>query len=540
MNSRQVNEQLLWKSALILTIAGIVTKILSAAYRIPFQNIVGDIGFYIYQQVYPFYGIALILSTYGFPVIISMVIAEHIDANNINIKKVILTSFFALTIVFTLVFISIFLGAERIARLMGDIELVFPIKVVSFSFLFVPILSILRGFFQGQNNMTPTAISQIGEQSVRVATILIFTYLLFVNGFSNYTGIAGAVFGSITGMLCSSTILIYFLLKTKYGAIIRSPNLNNSRLLKTSSIVKVIIGQGFIICISSMFLVLLQLVDAMTLFSQLVKSGDYSIAEAKVVKGVYDRGQPLIQLGTVVATSLSLTMVPLISSALARNDFSLIKEKVRLAIRISVIVGLGATVGLISIIRPTNIMLFKTIDGSTVLSVLAITILFSSVTMTATAIIQGMGTSLTPALYVGIGVGSKVFLNYLLIPHFGTIGAAVATVMAFAITTFLMIRLLTVKLAVPLFILKYAKSALLAGLSMAIILYIYELLIYIILPLEATNRLFATIHSLSGVLVGGAIYIFIIIRRNVFSQHELTALPFGRKLLRIGKSSTTI
>ena len=72
----------LLKGTFILTAAALITKILSAVYRVPFQNIVGDIGFYIYQQVYPFYGIALALSTYGFPVIISKMIAEREEGKN--------------------------------------------------------------------------------------------------------------------------------------------------------------------------------------------------------------------------------------------------------------------------------------------------------------------------------------------------------------------------------------------------------------------------------------------------------------------------
>ncbi len=63
--------QAFWRGAIILTIASFVTKVLSAFYRIPYQNIAGDVGFYIYQQIYPFYGFCLILATYGFPIIIS-------------------------------------------------------------------------------------------------------------------------------------------------------------------------------------------------------------------------------------------------------------------------------------------------------------------------------------------------------------------------------------------------------------------------------------------------------------------------------------
>src|SRR3954447_2303590 len=87
----------LFRGAFILAIAALITKILSAVYRVPFQNIVGDVGFYIYQQVYPFYGIALVLSTYGFPVVISKLYAEEIAKKEKgNIKQLFIVSMFFL------------------------------------------------------------------------------------------------------------------------------------------------------------------------------------------------------------------------------------------------------------------------------------------------------------------------------------------------------------------------------------------------------------------------------------------------------------
>lgn len=71
--------QAFWRGAIILTIASFVIKVLSAFYRIPYQNIAGDVGFYIYQQIYPFYGFCLILATYGFPIIISKMVAERLE-----------------------------------------------------------------------------------------------------------------------------------------------------------------------------------------------------------------------------------------------------------------------------------------------------------------------------------------------------------------------------------------------------------------------------------------------------------------------------
>ncbi|WP_102347993.1 putative polysaccharide biosynthesis protein [Bacillus sp. Marseille-P3661] len=522
------NEQLILKSALVLTVAGIISKILSAIYRIPFQNIAGDIGFYIYQQVYPFYGIALVLSTYGFPVIISKLVAEQLEDNSKKegIRTIIVVSFVFLSVLCTVVFLSLYAGAERLANYMGDSELVIPLKVVAFSFLFVPTLSVLRGYFQGYNNMTPTAVSQVGEQTVRVTTILVFSYLLLTNGYSIYISSAGAVFGSITGGFCSIFILIHYFVKNRSNLDLVKKT-NNVRI--SSSIVKVLIGQGFTICISSLFLILLQLVDAMTIYSNVVNSGLLSAIDGKVAKGIYDRGQPLIQLGTVVSTSLSLALVPLISSAKVRNDYTYIQEKVQLAIRVSVVFGLGAALGLIGIIKPTNVMLFENTNGFEVLSILAVTILFSSITMTTTAIIQGLDKSWLPAVFVVVGVVTKLILNTLLIPSFGTVGAAVATVIAFMVTTALNLNYLIKKLKFHFFGTQLFKTTL-AGFVMILVLFGYQYLLNSIFQLNVEQRWTAAFEALSGVVVGGLVYIVIIYKTNVFSKSEIQALPFGKRL----------
>ncbi|MCT8136375.1 oligosaccharide flippase family protein [Anaerobacillus sp. CMMVII] len=78
-----------------MSLAAIIIKILSAVYRIPYQNIAGDVGFYVYQQIYPIYGIAIMLSTYGFPVIISKLISEKVDDRQTVLKS----ALFSLTIV---------------------------------------------------------------------------------------------------------------------------------------------------------------------------------------------------------------------------------------------------------------------------------------------------------------------------------------------------------------------------------------------------------------------------------------------------------
>ena len=525
---QRTREKSFLKGAVILTIAGLLTKMLSAGYRIPYQNIAGDIGFYIYQQVYPFYGISIILATYGFPVIISKLIAEKVTEKNVSdVQTIVRGSFLYLSVISFMMFLPVYLGAQLIANWMGDEQLELPIRVVAFTYLFIPAVSVFRGYFQGYKNMVPTAVSQLVEQSTRVSAILLFSYILFSQGYSVYEGGAGAVFGSLIGGFFAIFILLFFYLKKREDRIKEDRKIMDIRVLKT------VVIQGVIICASSLFLVLLQLVDSMTVLMLLQKSGLNEV-DAKVAKGVFDRGQPLIQLGTVVATSISLTIVPFISSAYIKKEMTFIKEKVELALRVSVVVGLGASVGLIAIIEPTNIMLFEDAKGSTTLAVLALSILFSSIMLTSSAILQGLNKSMVPAIHVLYGVSGKLMANTIFIPFFGTTGAAVSTVLACALAASLNVKAITCNLDLSIFKRLYLFKTMKAAVIMLFFLTLYQVLIIYGFHMPQ-SRLFSTFQSLSSVAIGGFSYIYVVITTGIFHKNELSILPFGSKMKAIRK-----
>ena len=127
------------KGTVILSVAAFLTKVLSAVYRVPFQNIVGDIGFYIYQQIYPFYGIAVSFAIYGFPVIISKLYAEQTDPSDEEEKQTIFfSSLLAVGMICLIIFFLLYAGSETFASFMGDERLQPLIRAVSFSYLTVP------------------------------------------------------------------------------------------------------------------------------------------------------------------------------------------------------------------------------------------------------------------------------------------------------------------------------------------------------------------------------------------------------------------
>lgn len=517
----------LFKGTVILTIAALCTKILSAFYRIPFQNIVGDVGFYIYQQVYPFYGIVIVLSTYGFPVVISKLYAEEMAKEEQgNTKQLFVVSMFFLFSFGLLCFLLLYSGSGWLANYMNDPRLTPLLRMIAVVFLIMPVIALLRGFFQGSDNMMPTAVSQVSEQLIRVVTILVSALFLVYHDYSLYQVGSGAVFGSITGGLTSALILLFFWQRTR-----RKEPLQGAIYFRQSGrIIKTFILQAFPFCISSMLLIFIQLADSLSLYSLLIDSGIESQL-AKELKGVYDRGQPLIQLGTVVATSMSLSLVPLITKEKLQKDSFILKQRIQFTLKISILVGVGATMGLWSIVRPTNMMLFENTAGSDVLAVLSLSILLASIIMTVTAILQGLGSIFFPAVAIIGCFVMKYGLNILLVPKLGTMGAAIASIISLLVIVVMLMVKLHKMIEEFLIHKRFYVMISVAAFVMMIVLNIFLQMTDFFHEFDHSKRLLASIQALGAVILGGFSYMVIILKANLFKEDELSLLPLGSKLM---------
>lgn len=527
--NRSTNEW--FKGAFILTIGALITKILSAFYRVPFQNIVGDVGFYIYQQVYPFYGLALVLSTYGFPVIISKHFTELKEKNQMEKAfRFLALSYLVLSILGILSFFILYYGASWLAHRMDDPNLTLLFKVISVAFLIFPTISVLRGYFQGMGNMIPTAVSQVGEQLIRVMTILTVAILFTKEGFSLYAIGGGAAFGSITGGLVAILILVTLFLRETKDANFPFKLRNLQLFYDLGKVVKLLLIQGFAVCISGMVFISMQLADSLNMLSLLVSNG-IEIEAAKGLKGVYDRGQPLIQLGTIVATSMSLSLVPVITSERIKANESNIHGKISFALQISLMIGAAATVGLLSIILPTNVMLFENREGSSILAVLTTIIFFGSVTLTIIAILQGLGVMFFPAVVILLTFVLKYVLNIILISKLGPMGAALSTNISIGLCVLLLWwklgKLVRKPLVSGLFLLKLTVASML-------MFFVLKMYLHIVQPLDQwidSTRLVAAIQAFGGVTIGGILFTFVILRMKMIQSEDLALLPFGSKLL---------
>ncbi len=501
------------KGAILLTAAALFVKVLSAVYRVPFQNIVGDTGFYIYQQVYPFYGLAAGLAVSGFPVILSRLTAE---ADQKEMRSLHQTAYVTISCIGITIFLLLFFLAGKLSLVMGDVSLKPLIQLSAWFFLAIPYITVRRGAFQGEGNMIPTAASQMTEQTIRVVCILFFSFSMVFSGRTLYEAGIGAVAGSLFGMAASAAVLWYYS---------KSPKLSFSFSFNGRA-AKAILTRGTAICLSALTLVLLQLADSFQLYSGLVASG-IPDETAKTWKGIYDRGQPMLQLGVVFAGSIALAIVPLITKSLKENNEMAVVLYSKTALRVSFTLGIAAATGLAAVMIPLNTMLFKTADGSGVLAIFGLSIFFYSIMTTINAIFQGYGNDWIPAAGTVITVLVKWTANALLIPLYGLYGASAATVAALFAGVLFLAAVIRNQNHQSFFTLSFLFKAALAALLMAAVVYGS---VQLVLPADA-GRIISGITAIGGALLGACLFFIFMVKWNVLNSEELRVLPFGEKIV---------
>ncbi|AMA74515.1 MULTISPECIES: polysaccharide biosynthesis protein [Aneurinibacillus] len=522
------------KGAAILGAGALLSKMLGVVYRIPYQNITGDLGYYVYTQVYPLYSALLILATAGFPIAISKFVAEKLAVGDVyGARKIFRVSAGVLTLTGFLFFLLLWFGAPALAQFMKDEKLVMPIRSVSFALLIVPVMAAMRGYFQGHHNMVPTAVSQIGEQFVRVATIIVLSYWFMKTTGDVYLAGAGAVFGAVTGAFFAFILMLVFWQRNQsvQRQVWESAGKHSYRKETVGEIVRKLFYYAIPICLGSLVLPLMQLSDSFTVVSMLMRGGNTAEA-AYQLKGVFDRGQPLVQFAAFFATALSLSLVPAIAEAQALRQHHLIAARTELALRLTFLFGLPASLGLAIVAGPVNVMLYENGNGTLTLMVLSFTTIFSTLGITSAGILQGMGEVTLPVRNLFIGVVIKLLLNILLIPLFGITGAALATVFSHIVATILNLcavsRFTGARFGLRSFFAKPFLAVTVMGLAVFVARQAAERGLAGVFDSE---RLYFTVVSLIAVSAGVIMYAIALLLSGTVRRADLASTEAGRKII---------
>ncbi|GEQ50392.1 polysaccharide biosynthesis protein [Tetragenococcus koreensis] len=519
------------EGAVVLTVASFIAKLLSAIYRVPFQNIVGDEGFYVYQQVYPIYGIAMTFALTGFPQFLSKLVAEQTSPKE---KQRILNDSYSLLCWCALALWGFtFFFSRGLASSMGDPALVMVIRVASFTFLLMPVLSLYRGLFQGELLMVPTAVSQVIEQLLRVGIILLsatgFTYFSLTIYQTGAFAMAGAFVGGVAAWL----VLLYYDRKI-YGIHLRV-RLLAPGLPKEKWLIRRFFVEGGLVSIYSGMLILFQLVDSFLIVNSLTRSGLIE-QSAKVAKGVYDRGQPLVQLGLVVATALSATFLPALTKLIVQKNKKQFVNSAKIYLRFTTAIAGAASCGLVVLIPYLNFALFKDSSGNLTLMAFVFAVGLMAEIQAYQSIAQSQGSFLPALKAAGVGLGIKLLATGILTFYLGTFGASLSTLLGLIGVLLYLIHAESKSINDFRKDRHFAWKLLSCILLMATILALFFIGFTLVLG-PVKSRTMALGLSLFGVLLGASIFVKAAVTLRLFTIREWLLLPFGKKILRIGGKS---
>ncbi|MDF2591723.1 MAG: Polysaccharide biosynthesis protein [Clostridia bacterium] len=526
----EIKKQSFIKGAAILAAAGLITKILGAIYRIPLGRIVGAESMGYYGTAYSVYTWALTISAYAIPIAISKLTAEKLELGRHDeakrIFRVALTFISTVGLLFSIVLL---VYAKDIANLLNNPGSYIAILCVVPSVFLFSVTGALRGYFQGMQNMMPSAVSQVFEQLGRVVFGFILAIMLLPLGYQQAAG--GAVAGTTVGGIISiiTLLFIYFKYKSNREGVRDTLNYKRESAL---SILKRLIVFTIPITIGSSVMPIMGLLDSMIIMDRLQAAG-YSLNTAVSMYGqLTQMAMPFINLPQVLTISLAASLVPAISESVTRRDLVSVEKKSELAIRISLIMGLPAAFGLFILADPIMTIAYPTETSSvvTALMFLAPAVIFLTLVQTLTAILQGMGKEKIPVLNLAIGAFVKIIVTYTLtsIPSINVRGAAIGTVAAYAIASILNLRA----------VIKYQKKdfnykqlfgkPILATVVMSLVAYFaYK---YAFLFTDSKS-----LSALLSMLLAAIIYAVTLILTKGITTEELQMAPGGGRLSKVLK-----
>lgn len=502
---------------LILTLSGFVVKAIGSINWIILSRILGGEGIGIYQMAFPIYLLALDVSSAGLPIAISIITAEkaakedYAGAQRIFRVSLTMLCITALFLSFVVFFGARFLIDEQIIR---ESRAYYSLIALAPAIFFTTIIAGYRGYLQGWQQMTPTAMSQIVEQLVRVVVMLGFAALLLPYGLDYAAG--GASLGAGAGGLAAWLVLIYFYYKLKRSLPKDGPVFPQESI---RHILKRLIVLAIPISLSSIMLPVVSNLDLLIVPRRLEVAG-YSTAQATELFG-YLTGMsvPLINLATILTAAMAMSLVPAISHSFTLKETDEIYSRTAGAMRISFLVTIPFSVMLYVMAEPVVTFIYNAPAATDATRAVAIAICFLGLHQITTAILQGLKRPKIPVINMGVACVAKVLCNWFLvaIPSFGITGAAYATVadigVAAALNLFFIYRhtgyIIDLKVV--------AKNIVSAAVMGVIMYFLYQFL-------HVHTGLFISLFGTC--IAGSAIYIGLMVLCGGVTKEDAVKMPF--------------
>jgi stage V sporulation protein B len=508
------------KGTFILLIAGLITRVLGFINRIVIARSIGEEGVGLYMMAFPTFILVVTLTQMGLPVAISKNIAEaEAKGNYSEIKKILVVSL-AVTISLSLIFTpALFLLAPILSTtLFTDERVLYPLMAIAPVVPIIAISSVLRGYFQGRQNMRPSAFSQIIEQLVRITLIAVMTRTFLPYGieYAAAAAMVAAVVGEIVSLLYLMTAFKLkkrFKLRKNFFQFVHSGKKTFKDLME---IALPTMGSRMIGSVSWFF-------EPIVVAHSLAIAGVAAVAATKQYGALTGFAMPLLMLPSFVTFSLATSLVPAISEANSKNDHQLIEHRLQQALRFAFITGGLSVIVLYVLANPLMELMYGSSKGSAFIRLMAPFFLFYYYQGPLQAVLQALNLARAAMINSLIGAVVKTAVIFLLAsqPSFGIIGVALGIMVGFVLVTILHFATVLKKISFSFYILDYLKGFIVMGISAWLGYWLFE---HILLGEHLVIRVLTSIIGMSSA------YTVMMIIVGLIKKEELLRIPIIRKL----------
>ena len=462
----------------IISISSFVVKIIGVLFKIPLAHILGD-NMGIFSAAYSLYAMLYMISTSGLPVAISRMIASSDKlGRQREVQRTFRVSLTVFTIIGVIATAVMMLASPWFFSATEHSDSVQAAYVIAPTLLFVCVCSAFRGYYQGLHNMYPTAIGQLIEAFFKMGLGLGATFWARHMGYSPAVQAACAISGISVGMLVEMVMLFLYRGATRK----RLRPGTDRRAEAVPVLTKRILLIALPATITSSALYLSNFIDTV-LIKRCLMLGGTAEAVAEDLYTAYTSYSTAIAdlLPSTLIYPIAISVLPLVSAAVATREVSGANRSIVQSIRISVIIGLPSAAFLLatapaclSLLYSGALAQYDRIDAMQVssgtLRILAIGIIFMAVVSTTTALLQAVGKIWLPMLSVGIGVVFMALIEYFGVSGaLGIYGAPVSSVSCYLIAAALNLYFLrkhtSAHLSPRFLFLRPASCALLSGLA---------------------------------------------------------------------------
>ena len=515
------------EGVILLMFSQVIIKIVGLIYKLYLTNKsgFGDKGNAIYGAAFQIYALFLTISSIGVPNAISKLVSEKVAVgDNKGAYKVFKIAFALFGMIGFVGSSILFFGSKYIANVYLQIpETEISILALAPSVFLVSIASVLRGYFNGRENLSVTANSQSLEQIYKtIFTIIIVEQIAKISSKNTILMAAAATLATTLATLFSFGYLYRYFIKSRK---IVWQEVISSKLYKKDSTIKVIKNILIVsipMALCALFSATTKTIDALTVV-RLVKNiiGE---EEATIQYGILNgKVDTLITIPFSFNVAFSTALVPAISAAIAKRRIDIAKKRIEFSILITILIGIPCTICMSLFSEQILNLLFPNASqGSELLKYSSFTIIFVVLTQTISGALQGIGKVGIPVVAFGISAIIKLIFNIVLIPFIGINGAAISSIFAHVTSFIICFIVLRKSLKLSLNLNKFFIKPIIASSIMAIITYyIYNELI-IITP--------NTISLIISFVLGIIVYIISILIIKILSKEEIFMIPYGQKV----------